>query len=119
MQAGRPAKLLWTMAQYSRFVRPGWSVVKTSGQPQKGIYITTFADPSMRRFAAVVVNTNPISKKLEIGIKGGRRLGQVSTYRTSEFQDLKLVAATLTTDTALSDSVPASSVTTYYGKLQR
>ena len=119
MQDSRPAKLLWAMAQYSRFVRPGWRVIKTSGQAQKGIYITTFADPSMRQFASVVVNTNPVSTKIEIGIQGAKRLGKVSTYRTSESQNMELVAAKLSADTTLSDSVAASSITTYYGNVQR
>ena len=119
MQDARPAKLLWAMAQYSRFVRPGWRVIKTSGQSQKGIYITTFADPSMRKFAAVVVNTTPVSTELEIGIKGASRLGPISAYRTSDSQDSKLVATNRSANTSFSDSVTASSITTYYGNIQR
>jgi glucuronoarabinoxylan endo-1,4-beta-xylanase len=119
MQGNRPAKLLWAMAQYSRFVRPGWRVVNTQGTPQKGIYVTSFADPSMRKFAAVVVNTNPISTKVDLNFKGARGLSSVSVYRTSETENTKLVGATPGPVKNLSGSVPASSVTTYYGDIQR
>ena len=119
MQDARPAKLLWAMAQYSRFVRPGWRVVSTKGQPEKGVYITTFADPSMQKFAAVVVNTNPVSTKLALDIRGARRLRNVNVYRTSASENTQLVETSPDSVTRLSGSVAPSSVTTYYGKIQR
>jgi O-glycosyl hydrolase len=119
MQDNRPAKLLWAMAQYSRFVRPGWRVVNTQGQPKKGVFVTTFADPAMRKFAAVVVNTNSVSTQLDLDIKGARRLRNVNVFRTSASENTKLVGATPGPVTSLAGSVEASSVTTYYGDLQR
>jgi glucuronoarabinoxylan endo-1,4-beta-xylanase len=107
------------MAQYSRFVRPGWRVVSTQGQPGKGVFVTTFADPSMRKFAAVVVNTNRVATKLDLDFKGARRLRNVNVFRTSESENAKLLGATPGPITSLSGSVEASSVTTYYGDLQR
>ena len=119
MQDHRPAKLLWSIAQYSRFVRPGWHLVNTDTEPQKGIYITTFTDSSTRKFATVVVNTNPVATKFEFGFKGARKIGPVSVYRTSESEDMVLVTALSEQVPSLSTSVPPSSITTYYGDIQK
>ncbi|MEW2444512.1 glycoside hydrolase family 30 beta sandwich domain-containing protein [Micromonospora marina] len=63
-------KTVWTTAQFSRFVRPGWKRIDTTAQPTTGVYVTSFKDPVTGKSAVVVVNENTSARAVDLELTG-------------------------------------------------
>jgi glucuronoarabinoxylan endo-1,4-beta-xylanase len=111
---GTPTKRLWAMAQYSRFVRPGW--VRIGETDDGGLDITTFKDPVSGKFAVVVVNTGTTDINEGFTLSGVT-VTSVTPYVTSSTQNLvQGTAITLTGGTTFSATIAAQSIVTFYGQ---
>lgn len=64
-----PTKRAYTLGNWSKFVRPGWVRISTSGSVS-GLSVTAFRHVSSGAFAIVVVNASGSAKAASIGIKG-------------------------------------------------
>ena len=51
-------KQYYAYGNFSLFIRPGWVEIQATYQPQSGVYITAFTNPSTGAFAIVAVNAN-------------------------------------------------------------
>lgn len=95
-----PARLLWAIGNYSRFVRPGMRRIDVAGAENEilGLMGSAYKDEKARRVVAVYVNMSaePRTVQLEFGL-GSRRwkLQSITPYVTSgrEGDELKAYPA--------------------------
>lgn len=106
-------KRLYTLGQYSRFVRPGWHRVSTTASPATNVYLSAFKDPSGGQVAVVAINAGTSSASLPLSIDAGQ-FGSLTVYRTSATENIASVG-TLTGGATVTATLPASSVTTLVG----
>jgi len=83
-----PAKRLWAMGNYSRFVRPGYYRVKATDAPTNNVMVTAYKDTSNTRLVVVAINKNTSTVPLNIKIDGAAPISYVP-YVTDDTQDLK------------------------------
>lgn len=110
-----PAKRLWAMGNYSRFVRPGYYRVKATDAPASNVMVTAYKDTSNTRLVVVAINKNTSTVPLNIKIDGAAPISYVP-YVTDDTQDLKAQS-----EAAVSGNVaytlPAKSVVSLVFKL--
>ncbi|QRR04090.1 xylanase [Dyadobacter sandarakinus] len=83
------SKMLWTLGNYSRFVRPGATRIDVSDQP--GLLISAYKNVN-NQLVAVIVNEQ--KEKAAIDLKAQDfQFSNVKIFRTSAQEDLKPVAA--------------------------
>lgn len=92
-----PARLLWALGNYSRFVRPGMRRVELrgTGHDVRGLMGSAFKDEKARRVIAVYVNmgADPQSVQLDFGLgKRGWRLKSITPHVTSDREGDELKA---------------------------
>jgi len=109
--APHPKKQFYALAQYSRFIRPGFQIISAGGA-----YNTLAAySPVSRRL--VLVSTNweaPTANALDLGAFGGLP-SSVAVYRTTADDAINLQkgSISLSSKSHIIDWLPARSVTTY------
>jgi glucuronoarabinoxylan endo-1,4-beta-xylanase len=111
-QGAVKTKRLYTVGNYSKFVRPGFVRIGTTGGPT-GVQASAFRDCS-GKFAFVVINTNPTDTPLGIvfnGVVGGT----VTPWVTSRTLDLAAGTPVPVSGGRAAAVLPASSVTTFVG----
>jgi len=106
-------KRLYTLGQYSRFVRPGWHRVGTTASPATNVYLSAFKDPSGGQIAVVAINAGTSAESLPLSIDAGQ-FGTLTMYRTSASENIASVG-TLAGGATVTATLPASSVTTFVG----
>lgn len=75
-----PGKLLWTLGQWSRFVRPGMRRLETKATG--GVLASAFVEPASGRVVVVIVNKETQGAQIKLDVGGGPRHWEA--YLTSE-----------------------------------
>jgi O-glycosyl hydrolase len=115
-----PARLLWALGNYSRFVRPGMRRIELegAGQDVRGLMGSAYKDEKARKVVAVYVNmgSEPQTVQLDFGL-GSRRwqLQSMTPYVTSDRDGDELKAYPAVTGGA-PVGIPARSVVTIVGQ---
>ena len=63
-------KRLWAMGNFSRFVRPGWKRVATSGTSPSGVLVSAYINPANNALSIVAINSNTSSKSVSFYVSG-------------------------------------------------
>jgi hypothetical protein len=84
-----PARLLWTLGNYSRFVRPGMRRVELigSGHDIRGLMGSAYKDEKARTVVAVYVNMGKDPRMVQLDIQPGSRnwrLESIKPFITSD-----------------------------------
>ena len=110
-----PPKRLYTVGNFSRFVRPGAARVDVSGAPA-GAAIAAFEDPATSTIAIVAINsaTNDISFTLTIAGSGSST--PFTPWVTSATEDLAPQPPVDVASGVFTATLPAQSVTTFVGQ---
>lgn len=112
---GSETKRMWTLGNYSRFVRPGYKRVEITGEIPEDVLLTGFLGPD-GTVVVVAVNQGASSVDLPITIAGGAAPAEMSTWITSESDDLAPSMGSTVTSNIFVASLPAVSVTTFVGQ---
>ena len=108
-----PSKTLWTLGNYSRFIRPGAVRVDLQGVDEiDGLLGSAYKSAQNRELILVFVNMDGIEKSVSLQTKNlpeGVMLNPMVSYVTSEQDDLKKYSPVPTDETIV---VPARSVIT-------
>jgi O-glycosyl hydrolase len=106
-------KRFWAMANYSRFVRPGWKMIQIDGM---GFDNTGFVSPDGGSFVVVAVNAglNPQPVNYDFG---GRTIGAVKAFATTANLDLGEVSPPTAAPHGFGATLAARSVTAFVGTL--
>lgn len=108
------AKRFYTLGQWSKFVRPGWTEIAATHNPQSGVWVTAFDSEPSGAFAIVTINTNsaPVSQTFNVS---GLSTGSVTPYITDANNNLANQPAISVSSGSFTATLTASSVTTFVG----
>jgi O-glycosyl hydrolase len=110
---GGVTKRLYTVGNFSKFVRPGWVRIGTTGGPA-GLYASAYKDPVSGNFAVVVINASAADVTQRIALNGAAS-ALVTPQVTSASLNLASQASLDSSSGAFSMILPASTVTTFVG----
>lgn len=106
-------KRLYTIGNYSRFVRPGYFRVEISDEETvPGVRVSAYKNESTHQLVVVAINENDSAQDLELRLAGAGATS-AAPYRTSESEDLAALPELHIADNTLKANLAASSVTTF------
>ena len=108
---GNRTKRGCVMAQFARWVRPGYTRVATSYNPSTNVYAATFKSGS--KVVIVAVNTGTSTVSQAFALTGGTAPTSLTPYRTSASQDLATLSTVAVSGGAFTNSLPGESITTF------
>jgi glucuronoarabinoxylan endo-1,4-beta-xylanase len=107
-------KALWVMGNFSRFVRPGYVRVSTSGNPPSGVAVTAYINPSNNALVVVAINKNSASTNLPLYISGSAPCALIP-WETSASNNLVPGSSVSVSNSRVSLPLAGQSVTTFVG----
>jgi glucuronoarabinoxylan endo-1,4-beta-xylanase len=114
-QSAGPTKRMFTIGNYSRFVRSNfYRVNATSSQPSA--LISAYKDSNSTSFAIVVVNTNVATDVIETFNLANFTAASVTPWITSASLSLAAQALVSITNASFTCTIPAMSVVTFVGQ---
>jgi glucuronoarabinoxylan endo-1,4-beta-xylanase len=111
-QSGTIAKRAYVIGNWSKFVRPGWVRIGATATPKSGVFVSAYKDPVSGNFAIVAVNQNASDQPLDFVLNGFTG-ASVTPWVTSASLDLAQLPSISAGGGTFSDTLPASSVTTF------
>jgi glucuronoarabinoxylan endo-1,4-beta-xylanase len=109
------AKRLWAMGNFSRFVRPGYKRVDTSGTPPSDALISAYINPVDNALAIVAINNSTSSTSVSFYISG-KAPCSLTPYETSADKSLGQLTNVAVSNSRVTVTLAAQSVTTFVGK---
>jgi glucuronoarabinoxylan endo-1,4-beta-xylanase len=107
-------KRLWAMGNFSRFVRPGWKRVATSGTAPSGVLVSAYINPANNALSIVAINSNTSSKSVSFYVSGNAPC-TLTPYETSASKNLGQGSAVTVSGSRVTVTLSAQSVTTFVG----
>ena len=101
------------MAQYSKFVRPGYVRVDATKNPNTNVFISAYKGDGKAVVVAINKSSSAVSQK--INLQGASSVSKVSSWVTDGSKNV--AAATSYTGTSFTAQLPAQSVTTFVADL--
>lgn len=107
-------KALWVMGNFSRFARPGYMRVSTSGDPPSGVAVTAYVNPSSNALVIVAINSNTSSTNLPLYVSGSPPCTLIP-WETSASRNLVQGSGVTVANGRVSLTLNGQSVTTFVG----
>ena len=111
--SGTPAKRMYVLGQFSRFVRPGY--YRIGAFNNAGTLISAYKDSGAGNFAIVAINTNSTSVTQFFNLTNFTA-GSVTPWITSGTLSLSIQTAVPVTNASFSYVLPPQSVVTFVGQ---
>lgn len=108
-------KRLWVLGNYSRFVRPGYMRVSTSGAAPSGVLLSAYLNPTDGTVVVVAINSNTSATPLSLYVSGVVPCS-ITPWVTSATDNLASKPAITVSNARFSATLDAQSVTTFVGK---
>jgi glucuronoarabinoxylan endo-1,4-beta-xylanase len=108
---GNRTKRGCVMAQFARWIRPGYVRVGATYNPSTNIYVVAFKSGSLVRIVAVNTGTSTVNQTFSI--TGGAVPATFQRYRTSASEDLATLGTINTSGGSLTASLPGQSITSF------
>lgn len=108
-------KRLWVLGNYSRYVRPGYMRVATTGTQPTGVYISAYTNPADGTVSIVAINTGTAAANVSLFITGAAPCS-MTPYVTSATDNLAAKTAITVSGSRFTASLGSQSVTTFVGK---
>ncbi len=109
---GTVSKRGWCMAQFSKFIRPGFNRVDATASPMSGVFLSAYKNAT--DVVVVIVNTNTATASLNVAINGSN-ISSYDRFTTSGTKSLISDGKVTATNGSLSIGLDAQSVTTLHG----
>lgn len=110
---GVPAKRMYALGQFSRFVRPNYYRIGVSGPSP--LEISAYKDSVSPHFALVAINSGAAPISQVFTLTNFNAVGVVTPWITSSSQSLAVQTAVAVTNQTFSYVVPAMSIVTFVG----
>lgn len=107
-----PNKRGYTIAQFAKYIRPGYYRVDATPTPATNVYVSAYAGGDKVVIVAVNTGTSAVSQKFSIS---GASVASMSTYQTSSSKNLAAGASETVSGGSFTTSLPAQSITTFVG----
>jgi glucuronoarabinoxylan endo-1,4-beta-xylanase len=109
-------KRLYTIGNFSKFVRPGYQLVSLGGSAvPSGVQAVAFVNPANGGVAIVAINANMTATPLSFYVSGTSWPANVTPWVTSATLDLASQAPLSVTSARFAATLAAQSVTTFVG----
>ena len=109
--SGNRTKRGCVMAQFARWVRPGYVRVNCTYNPSSNVYVVSFKSGS--KVVIVAVNTGTSSVSQTFAMSNGTAPTSMTPYRTSSSQDLATLSAIAVSGGSFTNTLPGQSITTF------
>jgi glucuronoarabinoxylan endo-1,4-beta-xylanase len=111
------SKRLYSLGNWSKFVRPGYVMIGITNSPAPGLFCTAFKNPGTGEFAIIFINKNSSPVNIPV-IFSGIKVDSTVPWVTSETYDLEKqdVVKSNSTKTGFTANIKAYSITTFSGK---
>ena len=109
--SGHPAKRLYAMGNFSKFVRPGFVRVDIDGVIPGGVSMTAFEQA--QHVVVVAINQNASASRVSLSFVGGAAPSAMAPWVTSASDDLAPKSAIMVTNGRLSTTLQPQSITTF------
>lgn len=106
-------KRLYTIGNYSRFVRPGYVRINADPNPSPNVFVTAYKDNSSAKFAIVAVNDSELEQTVNFSLNQFPKLKAVTPYRTSAQENLAKLDKIAVSKNSFKALLRAKSVTTF------
>jgi len=103
----------YIMAQFSKFIRPGYVRIGTTANPNPNVYVSAYKKDKV---VIVAVNQGAVPIVQDFSVAGSA-VNSVTPWRTTETVNMEEQPAIATAAGAFSATLPAQSVTTFVGDL--
>ena len=100
----------YAMAQYSKFVRPGYSRYNSTYSPSTNVYVTAYGGSSHHVIVAINMGSSAVSQPFTIQ---GTTISSLTPYQTSPSGNLTQLGAVAVSNSAFTYSLPGQSITTF------
>jgi glucuronoarabinoxylan endo-1,4-beta-xylanase len=107
-------KRLWVMGNFSRFVRPGYRRVSTSGTAPSGVLISAYTNSADGTVVVVAINHNTSATSVSLFIADAAPC-TVTPWVTSDTDNIAAKTPITVTDARFTASLEAKSVTSFVG----
>lgn len=107
----KATKRLWVMGNFSRFVRPGYMRIGTTGSPASGITLSAYSSDSAGKLVIVAANNNSSATSQDFSVSGTTVTG-ATPWVTDDSRNLVAGTKISVSGNAFTYSLPAKSVTT-------
>jgi glucuronoarabinoxylan endo-1,4-beta-xylanase len=107
-------KRLWVMGNFSRFVRPGYVRVSTSGTVPSGVLISAYTNPTNKALSIVAINTNNSPTNVSFYVSNNAPCS-LTPYETSGSKSLGQDSNVTVSNSRATVTLSAQSVTTFVG----
>jgi len=104
----------YAIAQWAKFVRPGWVRIDATANPVSGVDVTAFKNPSTGAFAIVAVNENASGSAVNFSLAGFTP-ASVTPYVTSATLSVSPQSNVLVSDNSFTYTLSDQSITTFVG----
>jgi glucuronoarabinoxylan endo-1,4-beta-xylanase len=112
-----PPKRVYTLGNFSKFVRPGYVRVDAAGTaPPAGVLVAAFENPLDATTVIVAINSNTSATTVPLFVRGTSWPSQVTPWVTSANDNLASQTAITLSGGNFSATLGAQTVTTFVGK---
>jgi len=108
--ANVPTYYGYALAQYSRFVRPGYLRYNATATPTTGVYLSAYGGSGHQ--VIVVINSTTSAVTLPILIEN-QSVTSLTPYQTTASTNVAALSAVSLTDNTFTATLPAQSITTF------
>src|SRR5690606_21579640 len=108
-------KRLWVLGNFSRFVRPGFLRVATSGEAPSGVLVSAYTNPADGTVAVVAINQNGNATPVSLFVSDPAPCS-VTPWVTSDIDNLAAKAPISLENARFSAILDGKSVTTFVGR---
>lgn len=98
------------MAQFSRFIRPGYFRDNATATPVAGVYLSSYSGSGHQVIVAINSTSSPVTLPIQMV---NQTVTSMTPYQTTSTSSVLQLSPVTVTNSAFSASLPASSITTY------
>jgi O-glycosyl hydrolase len=112
--SGNPCKRLYTMGNYSKFIRPGFVRIGATASPATNINSSAYMDPGTGKFVVIAINQNTSTSSQSFTFNGITAT-TVTPWLTDVNNNLVAQTAVAVTNGSFTYTLPAQSVLSFVG----
>jgi glucuronoarabinoxylan endo-1,4-beta-xylanase len=98
------------MAQFSRFVRPGYFRYNATPTPVTGVYLSAYSGDGHEAIVAINSTSSPVTLPIQIA---NQAVTSMTPYQTTSSSSVSQLSPVTVTNNEFSATLPAQSITTY------
>jgi len=111
--SGKPTPRMYTIGNFSKFVRPGYVRVDATAAPANGLTASAYLGAGDGKLVIVAINNGNSASKLDFTVAGFTGAAKAVPWITDKSHSLEKLDALAVTDDAFSCELPSKSVVSF------